>query len=132
MDASRALTPDFKLAADLMLRNPKTLGPDASVAEVREQLANPKVQMVLLADGRTFKGAVTALPDHAAPTERAFAYVDQEPETIPPHASARDAFECAAASPNRRVIVLDEDDNLLGLLCLNPGRTGFCQTPGSR
>jgi hypothetical protein len=27
------------------------------------------------------------------------------------------------------VIVLDEDDNLLGLLCLNPSRTGFCQTP---
>ena len=54
MDVPASLTPDFKLAADLMLRNPKTLGPAASVAEVREQLANPKVQMVLLADGRAF------------------------------------------------------------------------------
>lgn len=34
-----------------------------------------------------------------------------------------------AASPNRRVIVLDEDQNVLGLLCLNPGRTGFCGVP---
>jgi hypothetical protein len=28
----------------------------------------------------------------------------------------------------RRVIVLDEDTALLGLLCLNESRTRFCQT----
>ena len=111
-----------------MLREPKTLAADASVADVREQLANPKVQMVLLADGRVFKGAVTALPEEAAPTESALPYVDQDAETIPPDASADEAFARAAASPNRRVIVLDDDENLLGLLCLNPSRTGFCQT----
>jgi CBS domain-containing protein len=114
-----------------MLREPKTLSGDASVAEVREQLANPKVQMVLLADGRVFKGAVTALPTEAAPTEPAVAYAEQAPETIPPEASADEAFARAAASPNRRVIVLDDDHNLLGLLCLNQSRTRFCQTPGS-
>jgi hypothetical protein len=26
------------------------------------------------------------------------------------------------------VIVLDDDNTLLGLLCLNSSRTGFCQT----
>ena len=114
-----------------MLREPKTLTGDASVAEVREQLANPKVQMVLLADGSVFKGAVTALPTEAAPTEPAVAYAEQTPETIPPEASADEAFARAAASPTRRVIVLDDDHNLLGLLCLNQSRTGFCQTPGS-
>jgi CBS domain-containing protein len=114
-------------AADLMLREPKTLAGDASVAEVREQLANPKVQMVLLADGRTFKGAVTELPDEAAPSESAIAYRDESPETIVPDASADEAFARADASPNRRVIVLDDEDNLLGLLCLNKARTGFCR-----
>jgi len=112
-------------AADLMLREPKTLAGDASVAEVREQLANPKVQLVLLADGRAFKGAVTALPAEAEP---ALAYADRDPETIPPDASDDDAFARATASPNRRVIVLDDDRNLLGLLCLNQSRTGFCQS----
>jgi hypothetical protein len=29
------------------------------------------------------------------------------------------------------VVVLDDEDDLLGLLCLNPSRTGFCRTPGS-
>jgi CBS domain-containing protein len=120
-----------EVAADLMLRSPKTLAADASVAEVREQLANPKVQMALLADGRVFKGAVTRVPDEAAPTEPALGYSDERPETIAPDASAGEAFERTAASPNRRVIVLDDENNLLGLLCLNPSRTGFCRTPGS-
>jgi CBS domain-containing protein len=118
-------------AADLMLRKPKTLAGDASVAEVREQLANPKVQLVLLADGRAFRGAVAALPTDAAPTERAVTYAERDPETIPPDASEEEAFARAAASPGRRVVVLDDDHNLLGLLCLNARRTGFCQTPGS-
>src|ERR1700741_3303590 len=115
-------------AADLMLRNPKTLTGNASVAEVRDQLANPKVQMVLLADGEVFRGAVTAIRDEAAPAELALDYAVDEPETLPPDASAEDAFERAAANPHRRVIVLDVDDKLLGLLCLNQNRTGFCQT----
>jgi CBS domain-containing protein len=117
-------------AADLMLRNPKTLAGDASVAEVRDQLANPKVQMVLLADGRAFRGAVTALPDDAEPTDLARDYADAEPDTLPPDATADEAFERANANPHRRVLVLDGDDNLLGLLCLNARRTGFCQSPG--
>src|SRR5215472_12221787 len=111
----------------LMLREPKTLAGDASVAQVREQLANPKVQLVLLADGRVFKGAVTSLPAEAAPTESALAYAEQDPETIPPDASDEEAFARATASPNRRVIVLDDERNLLGLLCLNQSRTGFCR-----
>jgi CBS domain-containing protein len=117
------------VAADLMLREPKTLTDDASVAEVREQLANPKVQLVLLAHGSTFRGAVTHVPADAAPDDRALDYVDAETEVIAPHASADEAFERAAASPTRRVVVLDDDGNLLGLLCLNPSRTGFCGTP---
>jgi CBS domain-containing protein len=115
-------------AADLMLRNPKTLTAEASVAEVRELLANPKVQMVLLVDGPAFKGAVTHIPDEASPRERAVDYVDADAEVISPDASDDEAFERTTASPNRRVIVLDENGSLLGLLCLNQSRTGFCSS----
>lgn len=110
-----------------MLRDPKTLAADATVAEVREQFENPKVQMVVLVDGEKFAGAVTAIPAGAAPTDLAQCYREEEPETIAPEATAEDAFERAAASPNRRVVVLDDDGNLLGLLCLKQDRTGFCQ-----
>jgi CBS domain-containing protein len=114
------------VAADLMLSEPKTLAADASVAEVREQLSNPRVQMVLLADGRAFTGAVTQLPSDAAPDDRALDHAEPDPQIISPHASADEAFERASASPNRRVIVLDDDRNLLGLLCLKRDRSGFC------
>ena len=118
------------VAADLMLRNPKTLAAGAPVAEVREQLTSPKVQMVLLADDRAFKGAVTHVPADAAPSDPALDYADAEAETISPHAPADEAFERATASPSRRVMVLDDDRNLLGLLCLNSSRTGFCGSSG--
>jgi hypothetical protein len=98
------------------------------VAEARELLADPKVQMVLLADGPAFKGAVTHIPDGASPRERAVDYVDPDAEVISPDASDDEAFERAAASPNRRVIVLEENGSLLGLLCLNKSRTGFCRS----
>jgi CBS-domain-containing membrane protein len=115
-------------AADLMLARPKTLTAAASVAEVREQLDNPKVQMVLLADGGTFKGAVTQIPADASPRDRAVNYLDADAETISPRAPADEAFERASASPTRRLIVLDDAGNLLGLLCLNKNRTSFCRS----
>ena len=120
--------PALLVAADLMLREPKTLPADASVAEVRDQLANPRVQLVLLADGPAFKGAVTHVPPYAAPGDRALDHADENPEIISPHASADEAFERAAASRNRRVIVLDDDRNLLGLICLKRDRSGFCRS----
>ena len=115
-------------AADLMLRNPKTLTVEASVGEARELLADPKVQMVLLADGRAFRGAVTHIPADASPRDRAVNYVDSDAEVISPRVPEDEAFERAAANPHRRVIVLDEDGNLLGLLCLNQSRTKFCSS----
>jgi hypothetical protein len=115
-------------AADLMLRDPKILTAEASVAEVRQQLANPKVQMVLLAQGHAFKGAVTHIPAEASPRDRAANYVDPNAEVVSPQASDDEAFQRAAASPNRRAIVLDDDGNLLGLLCLNQSRTKFCRS----
>jgi CBS domain-containing protein len=125
-------TPEAGVAADLMLRSPKTLAADATVEEVGELLANPRVQMVLLVDGPTFKGAVTGLPVGAAPADLALSYSDDDPETIAPDAPADEAFRRAAASPNRRVIVLDGDRNLVGLLCLDQSRTRFCRgRPGT-
>jgi CBS domain-containing protein len=115
-------------AADYMLREPKTLTGDATVTDVRTVLANPKVQMVLLADGSTFRGAITAVPDTASGAESALAYADPSPETIAATESAKVAYERATAAAHRRVIVLGDNGELLGLLCLNQARTHFCQT----
>jgi CBS domain-containing protein len=118
-----------QVASEVMLDRPKTLPADASVATVREQLASPKMQMVLLADGPRFSGAVTAIPAEAGADEPALAYADPEPDTIAPDVPADVAFERTVASRHRRVIVVDGDGNLLGLLCLDATRARFCQTP---
>ena len=131
MSAAEAAIGDGRIAADLMLRDPKTLPGDASVGDVRAQLANPKVQMVLLAESGKLVGAVTAIPDGAAADEPAVDHADPNPDTISPSESAIAAFDRAVANPNRRVIVVDDDGSLLGLLCLNVSRTRFCQTPDS-
>lgn len=115
--------------ADVMLREPKTLPGSASVAEVRSMLANPSVQMILLSDGRTFRGAITTLPDDALDDDTALAYADLDPDSLPPTEPAATAFQLALASPHRRVVVLGEDHELVGLVCLNADRTGFCGAP---
>jgi hypothetical protein len=117
---------DDAIVADVMLREPKTLPGDASVSEVRAVLENPKVQMVLLADGTTFRGAVTELPPDASPSAPAIDFADPSPDTIAPTESAAAGYALTATNPQLRVIVLDEDGSLAGLLCLNATRTHFC------
>ena len=84
--------------------------------------------MVLLADGDAFVGAITSIPDAASDEEAVVAYAEAEPATIAPGESEREAFDRALANPHRRVVVLGDDGQLLGLVCLNRSRTGFCQS----
>ena len=62
--------------SDVMLRRPKTLPADVTVADARAALVHASVQMLLLVDGNRFYGALTAIPDHAAPQVPAIEYVD--------------------------------------------------------
>ena len=114
---------------DVMLSRPKTVAPTTSVAEVRELLANASVQMVLIADGERFCGAVTELPADADDDAAALEYADAEPESLSPTATAEEAFARTAAHPSRRVVVLGDDRTLVGLVCLDETRTRFCGRP---
>src|SRR5215510_11130510 len=100
---------DGQVAADLMLRDPKTLPAGATVADVRAVLANDHVQMALLTEGSAFRGAITTLPDDASAEAAALAFADPSPPTIAPEEPAAKAFARANASPHGRVLVLDED-----------------------
>ena len=112
--------------ADVMLAQPKTLPSSATVADAREIFAHhPSVQMLLIADGDRFLGALTELPDDADDQLPALVYADAQPDSLAPDASAAEAFERTAANPYRRVVVLD-GDSLVGLVCLDQTRTRFC------
>ena len=113
-------------AADVMLTTPKTLPSDTSVGEAREALADEHVQMLLIADGTVFRGAVTGIPEDADPLAPVVRHADPAAETIGPSEPAEAAFEQAKESRHRRVVVIDPDGTLLGLVCLNTTLTGFC------
>jgi CBS domain-containing protein len=120
---------DAQVVGDVMLRDPKTLPWDATVAAVRAVLASPSVQLVLLTEGTTFKGAVAAIPDDAQSGAFARDYREVSPDTIAVSESAATAFDMTARNLYRRVVVIDEHDTLLGLVCLDQTRTRFCGRP---
>lgn len=121
--------PDFEgqTVADVMLHRPKTLSADATVGEARLVLANPSVEVLLLADqNNVFRGAVAEIPAGAAEQEAAIDYALIDPEILAPAGPASLAFETAARNPHRRVVVLDETGGLAGLVCLDRSLTRFC------
>jgi CBS domain-containing protein len=120
-----------EVVADVMLLNPKTLSVDATVSDARVALENPSVQMLLLTDGPTFAGAITDLPTDALPGQRALEFADSTPETIGPDEPAPTGFARTAANPHRRLVVVDDEARLLGLLCLDQTRTRFCGGKGT-
>jgi CBS-domain-containing membrane protein len=133
-DFGVAAPEDFRglTVADVMLRDPKTLPGSATVHEVRSMLRNPSVQMVLLADERVFRGAITEIPDEAADDHVALRYADLDPDSLAPSEPAPTAFDVTAKSPHRRVVVLDERNALLGLVCLDKTLTHFCGRPRAK
>ena len=77
MSSAEPIWTDRRVVADLMLRNPKTLPGDASVADVQSVLDNPRVQLVLLADGDRFRGAVSELPAGSDPDASALDFAER-------------------------------------------------------
>ena len=119
-----------QLVRDVMVKRPKTLPVEATVADVRRFFENPNVLNALLVDGTTFVGVLER--DDVAPTA---------PETAPARELAKRAgMTIAADAPmseamrmlddydERRLVVLaDDGQTLAGLLCLDKRRAGFCQ-----
>jgi len=112
--------------ADLMLRKPKTLPADATVAEARAQLASGRAKMLLLVDGTEFRAALTSIPADAHDEQPAIAFADGDTETIAPDAAGDDIIARLNANPHGRIVVLDEQRNLQGLLCLSSDGSRLC------
>jgi len=112
-----------------MIRAPKTLPADASVADVRELFERPSVRTVLLTDGRAFAGAIErdGLPAEAPEGAPARGYVQPEVATAIPAMPMSEAIKLLDGRAEPRLVVLDEDGvTLAGLLCVNATATGFC------
>ena len=108
-----------------MVRRPKTLPADVTVADARKAFENASVKMLLLVEG-----AVTAIPVEADPEELALTFVDESPVTVTADMRAAEALARLDHKPNGRMIVLDEE-RLAGLVCLTSDGERFCGSPSA-
>jgi CBS-domain-containing membrane protein len=117
------------LVRDVMVRRPKTMAADSTVADLRAHFENPRVRTALLADDGRFAGAIAPeeLPDSAAGTEPARAYAAADVPTVGPEVPMADALALMERRGDHRLVVVAGDgETLVGLLCLDKTGTSFC------
>src|SRR5919206_2572039 len=97
------------LVRDVMVRRPKTMAGDSTVADLRAHFENPRVRTALLADGGRFAGAIAPeeLPDGAAGSEPARAHARTDLPTVGPDATMEDAMALLDRRGENRLLVLE-------------------------
>src|SRR4051794_23181791 len=111
-----------------MVKRPKTLPVTATVGDLRALFENPKVRTALVADGSRFRGAVerSDVPEGAPDDAPALSVAPPGAPTVRPGAPLPEALELLGRTAERRLVVVEEDGSLAGLLCPNEDGTSFC------
>jgi CBS domain-containing protein len=115
-------------AQDVMLSAPRTLAPEATVAEARAAFENPRERMLLIARGNEFVGTVSrdALPDDAPDDDPLAGLADRDAARVGPEETVARALELLDAREAERLPVVSGDGTLVGLVCFNRRRGHFC------
>ena len=118
------------LVRDVMDAAPKTTPATLTVGELRAELDDDAhQQMALLTDGAVFLGAVVRedLPTAAADDRPASDFAHRPRHVIGADRPAEEALARLDAEAVSRLVVLDDDgQTLLGLVCMNATRDHFC------
>ena len=111
-----------------MISTPKTLPARASVDDARAVMADDHVHMVLLTDGAKLCGTLVRadLPPAGSGHQPALGWAVLPGRTVPPDTPAALVQARLIHTKMRRVAVVDAGNTLLGLVCLNRSRSGFC------
>ena len=114
--------------SEVMIRKPKWLRADATVADARALFTNPKVLVAPLVDD---DGRVTGelgrddVPPSADENEHAADY-SADAHLIAPEATMQAAMETLDELDGERLVVVDAEGRLTGMLCLNRSHGRFC------
>jgi CBS domain-containing protein len=113
---------------DVMLRDPRTLAPEATAGDARAAFQNPRERLLLVARGEAFLGSVTreALPDDVADDEPLAGLANPDGARVLPADSVRRALELLDADQSERLPVVRADGTLVGLVCFNRRHGHFC------
>ena len=117
-----------KAVGDLLVRRPKTLPCDTTVAQARACFADDHVHMLLLTKRGRLLGTLvrTDLRAEYGDTDLALTYSRLSGRTVAVDLPAETARKFLMALGQRRLAVMDEGGMLVGLLCLKSRLTGFC------
>lgn len=120
-------------AADVMVTIPKTLGSSAKVGDVRRELRDDHVHMLLVVDGE--RRLLTTIerpdvPEQVPDSAPATSLGTVCGRTTAPTTTVTELVELLAPPRRRRLAVVDGAGHLLGLVCLKRSRTGFCSDAG--
>jgi CBS domain-containing protein len=113
---------------DVMLRGPRTVAPETTVAEARETFENPRVRLLLVARGDAFLGAVTreTIGDQLAGDVTLEALAKDGGSLVGPADPVDRAVELLELEQTERLPVVEEDGTLVGLVCFNRRQGHFC------
>ena len=113
--------------ADVMLREPRTVGPGTTAGEARVQFENPRVRLLLVADGERFLGAVTreGLPADLADDAPLGPVADATSPAVAPGDPVSRAMDEIVGRGLDRIPVV-EGDAIVGLICFNSRHGHFC------
>ena len=114
---------------DVMMLEPRSVGPATPIADIRELFSSPSVKLMLVTDGERFLGTVTR-EDLPASGDGP---IEPHVRSDFPHLSPDDPVDKALALFNEqglsRIPVVTDGDRLEGLVCLNKSHSAFCVYP---
>ena len=114
--------------ADAMIRRPKIHPPSLTVGESQAVFTDEHVHMLLLVENGRLLGTIVRddLPAGVPPSAPALAHASLEGRTVAPQESIDQVRTEMLAMGIRRLAVIADDGELLGLLCLKRHLGGFC------
>ena len=114
---------------EVMMREPRSVGAATQIADVRETFANPGVKLMLVTAGERFLGTLGRedLPAEGdGPIEP---HVRSDRPQLRPEDPVEAALTLVREHGMTRIPVVDEGDQLLGLVCFNKSHSAFCVYP---
>jgi CBS domain-containing protein len=114
---------------DVLLKEARAVPPGTPLSEVRETFANPRVKLMLVADGDRYLG--TVLPDDlpADGDGTIGDVVRADAPQLRPEDDVETALKLVRETGASRIPVVDDDGRLEGLVCFNHARNVFCASP---
>ncbi len=119
---------DGLTAADVMHRHLTTVPATATVGDVRDYFAvSPSRQLAAIVDGLRYVGSIapTAIGEDVDASASALEHATYGP-VVDAQTSAIEARDMALNQPSRRLPVIDEGGELVGIVAINRRLDGFC------